>query len=398
MTNAIHSGDEPRPFFFLSYARSRFRPDNGSDPDRWVAKLYGDLCHDVGVVTGTSVPGFMDRQIPVGTQWPEHLAEALAGCRVFIALLSPAYFTSEYCGKEWAAFVERASSGDPRHSAIIPALWTRMGDEELPESLRSMQYTAPEFPAPYTTEGFYGIMKLGRYREHYKQTVLQLARIIKETAAATNLPTGTIPDFDSLANPFADHQREVHKPIRLTVAAHRLDRLPPPRDAYYYGRTMTEWTPYRSPINMTPIAVQAEQMLANLGHEPIVESIDAPGEITDAPVVLLVDPWVVRDPAIGNRLRQLDEVPVNVLAPFNSDDAQTVEDDADLKTGLREVLGRSQELNGSDGHVPDDRAFRAALPKAAAEATARYFRTAKVHPPTTAPTMPTRPTLQTPEL
>ena len=171
-----------------------------------MAKLYTDLCHDVGLVTGTQVPGFMDRQMPVGAQWPEPLAEALTGCRVFIALLSPAYVTSEYCGKEWAAFIERTSSSLHPQAAIIPVIWTRMDDDELPPSIRSMRYTAPEFSAPYTTEGFYGIMKIGRYREHYKETVLQLARIVKETAEVTNLPTGTIPDFGSLANPFADHR------------------------------------------------------------------------------------------------------------------------------------------------------------------------------------------------
>ena len=65
-----------------------------------------------------------------------------------------------------------------------------------------------------------------------------------------------------------------------------------------------------------------------------------------------------------------------MLAPFNSDDAQAVEHDTELRTGLREVLGRSIGLNGSNGHVSDDRAFHAALFKAAVEATVRYFRTA----------------------
>jgi FxsC-like protein len=402
MPVGIYGDDDRRPYFFLSYARSRFRPDDGTDPDRWVTKFYKDLCHDVGIVTGTPIPGFMDRQIPAGTQWPGHLAEALASCRVFVALLSPAYFTSEYCGKEWAAFVGRVKSqqaGLGRPLAIIPALWTRMGLQDIPPDLNSMQYIPPDFPAQYTAEGFYGIMKLGRYREQYKQAVLQLARLVKETAEDADLAAGPVSDFEALGNAFADfrHGARGRRSIKLTVAAHRLEQLPPGRDSYYYGRTMPEWTPYRDAHNGTPLASYAEQVIMDLGHEPVIDSVDAPAaEPTESPTVMLVDPWVSKDPMIGEELSRIDEDPVNVLVPCNEDDQQTAEAEDELAHCVGSVLGRGLVLPGSAKSIPNIEAFRAALPKAVSEAISRYFKAAPVHPPEIPPTM-ARPTLQLPE-
>lgn len=402
MPVGIHGDDERRPYFFLSYARSRFRPDDGTDPDRWVTKLYKDLCHDVGIVTGTPTPGFMDRQIPAGTQWPDHLSEALANCRVFLALLSPAYFTSEYCGKEWAAFLSRAKSqqaGLDRPLAIIPALWTRLEPSELPPDLKSMQYIPPGFPPQYAAEGFYGIMKLGRYREQYKQAVLQLARMVKETAEDAALSTGPVSDFEALDNAFSDYRSGAgsHRSVKLTVAAHRLDRLPNGRDGYYYGRTMPEWAPYRDRHNTTPLATFAEQVVVDLGHEPRVHSLDESGEEpSESPTVLLVDPWVSKDPAVGTELRRLDQEPVNVLVPFNAEDQETVAAEKELTQSVESVLGRGLARPGSARSIPTLDAFRAALPKAVSEAISRYFKEAPVHPPEIPPTM-ARPTLQLPE-
>jgi FxsC-like protein len=402
MTAGSYGDDDRRPYFFLSYARSRFRPDDGTDADRWVTKLYKDLCHDVGIVTGTPNPGFMDRQIPAGIQWPEHLAEALACCRVFVALFSPAYFASEYCGKEWAAFVGRVKSqqaGLDRPLAIIPALWTRMGPREIPADLNSMQYIPPDFPASYPTEGFYGIMKLGRYREQYKQAVLQLARLIKETAEDADLATGPISDFEALGSAFSGYRlgNKGRRSIKLAVAAHRLGQLPADRDSYYYGRTMSEWAPYRGGHDGTPLAVYAEQVITDLGHESMVESVeDPPAEPAESPTVLLVDPWVTKDRAISESLRKIDEEPVNVLVPFNTEDQETVQAADDLSRCIDSVLSRGLVLPGSVKSIPSLEAFRAALPKAVGEAISRYLKAAPAHPPGVPPTMP-KPNLQLPE-
>lgn len=397
-----YNDDDQRPYFFLSYARSRFRPDDGTDGDRWVTKFYRDLSSDVGIISGAPNPGFMDRQIPTGMQWPENVAEALASCRVFIALLSPAYFSSEYCGKEWAAFVARARSqqtGLDRPLAIIPALWTRMGPREIPAGLSSMQYIPPDFPPQYASEGFYGIMKLGRYREQYKQAILQLARLVKETAEEAELATGPISSFELLGNAFAYSRpgTTVRRRVRLLIAAHRLGQLPAGRDSYYYGRTTSEWAPYRDAHQGTPLAAYAEQVIVDLGHEPVVDSVDAPwSESDELPTVLLIDPWISKDPTISEELRRIDEYPVNVLVPYNVNDREIIEAEGDLAQSIDSVLGRGLGLSGSAKSIPSLEAFRAALPKAVSEAIARYLKTVPVRPPEIPQPLIERPTLHGP--
>lgn len=137
-------------------------------------------------------------------------------------------------------------------------------------------------------------------------------------------------------------------------------------------------------------------MLSELGHRPIVQTTDEPQDPVDAPGVLVVDPWAVKDRDIGKRLRQIDHDPVHVLAPFNADDSQTTEAAPGLSEDLTEVLPNGTALKGSAKRVTSPGAFRDALPKAVNEALTRYLKTTNVHPPQTPPSM-SRPTLRGPE-
>jgi FxsC-like protein len=393
------SSETEHPQFFLSYARSRFQPEVS---DRWVNQFFNDLRQDVGHTMGVSNPGFMDRQIPVGTEWSDRLKIALSNCRIFVALFSPAYFESDYCGREWAAFQRRCQAqalGQNPPSAIIPAFWVPMELDELPSSVHSMQNLPPGFPESYTAEGLYGIMKLSRYREDYEETVLRLARLIKERATECDLMASPASALETLQSPFTETSAGSKRPVvRLIVAAQQLDQLPHGRDAYYYGRTAQEWMPYRNHDHMVPIGAYAEEVLDEMGHGSVLDSIDdAAQDLPEEPGVLMVDPWAAKDPVIGKRLRQMDREPVNVLAPFNSEDHETMAVSKDLADGLTEVLPRSMALNGSAKRLASVNAFRDALPKAVNEAVSRYFKTTEVHPPQTPPTM-SRPSLQGPEV
>jgi FxsC-like protein len=160
---------------------------------------------------------------------------------------------------------------------------------------------------------------------------------------------------------------------------------------------MSEWAPYRDSHNGTPLAAYAEQVVTDLGHEPLVESVDDPStEPAESPTVLLVDPWVSKDPTISRSLRKIDEEPVNVLVPFNADDEETVQAANDLSRCVDEVLARGLVLPGSVKSIPSLEAFRAALPKAVGEAISRYFKAAPAYPPAVPPTMP-KPNLQLPD-
>ena len=110
------------------------------DPDQLIRRLFKDLCDHISDETGrlASSVGFMDRELQPGNEWPWHLSRNLATCRVFVPLYSRRYFQSEHCGKEWAAFRDRARNGSAHASghveAILPALWRPVPHQALPEA------------------------------------------------------------------------------------------------------------------------------------------------------------------------------------------------------------------------------------------------------------------------
>jgi FxsC-like protein len=405
------------PYFFLSYARSKYQPDDGSDPDLWVKKFYQALCHDVHQLTSWPTPGFMDLQTPLGTQWPSTLATALSQCRVFVALLSPGYFTSEYCGKEWSVFEERvrAHAGDgERPVALIPALWTPFRLDELPDEVGDIQLISAGFPRVYADEGFFGLMKLRRYNQAYKESVLLMAKTIKRIAEETNLRPCVAPSMKDADNAFAAHQaKNAARRVQLTIASYSPtfagdgDTRPwQTRSQYYYGRSMREWSPYRSADDSTPIARYAERVVTGLGHNAVVSGLDEHGEPDElgepgepgsepaaSPSVTLVDPWAPDVPAVRERLHQLDAEPRQVVVPWNEDDEETTRNESRLEQGLDETVGRGLSLNGSARRVPTLDAFREELPKAVNEAISRHFKTAPSYPPDDPPATG-RPTLQ----
>ena len=74
-------------YFFLSYARG--------DEDDLVRQFFNDLSVEVRVRAGLhrdAEVGFIDTRTRAGTVRSLEIADALARCRSFIALLSPRYF------------------------------------------------------------------------------------------------------------------------------------------------------------------------------------------------------------------------------------------------------------------------------------------------------------------
>lgn len=193
---------EGAPFFFLSYARSRLHDVgscSGSDP--WVSQFFADLCLQVNIriaVPSDTVAGFMDREPLSGEMWPLRLQRALANCRVFVPLYSRRYFQSKHCGKEWSAFVRRFADGDMAvQTAIIPALWVPVEKEFVPDAARSILCDDAGVQA-YAEYGFYGIMKLSRYRADYEKALQHLAGRIVDAQANSAAATVMRPDGRSM--------------------------------------------------------------------------------------------------------------------------------------------------------------------------------------------------------
>jgi len=85
---------------FLSYARS------DDESQQWVPKLAKAMETIFRSLSGRSLRIFVDtRQIETAQIWEDRLQLALEHSSVMVAVLSPSYFTAQWCGLEWDHFV-----------------------------------------------------------------------------------------------------------------------------------------------------------------------------------------------------------------------------------------------------------------------------------------------------
>lgn len=199
------------PVFFLSYARHHRVPGDktgtAEDPDRWTLRFFDDLTFEVAELTALpreSRPGFMDREVRVGQEWPRRISEALAECRVFVPLYTPRYFTSLSCASEWYLFQARQSAHEltsgTRPEAIIPVLWLPMPDTDLPPAAQALQFDHHTLGEAYARLGFLQLIRLARFKDEYQLAIHALAREVVRVALGS-APQPAMPvDFTVVRN------------------------------------------------------------------------------------------------------------------------------------------------------------------------------------------------------
>jgi FxsC-like protein len=402
---------DDRPYFFLSYARTPKRdPADRDDPDRWVYKLYKDLCGAILQMTDArpEEAGFMDRENKLGAVWSPELNTALARCRVFVPLYSRRYFESDNCGREWFAFARREITHKARGSqivdAIVPALWTRLDRSNLPHVAHNMQFDHTILGERYCAEGFYGIMKLQNYRSDYQRAVYRLAeRIISigdESVAFTDdnvVNRMNKDDFEALPSAFGptSARRTADGQLQIAVLAHDTSTLPPGRASDYYGVTPHTWSPYR-PDYTQPVADYALELARKcLDCTPQVEVLanDMTNWVSNGrpvpPTLCLIDAWVSVSATHQAQLSRLDKVEeswVSVLVPWNSQDSGMHNAKDDLHQKLHHYLGRKlasvpRRCQMAASGIPTLQDFGQILPEMTMIMLKRFRKEATAHPP-----------------
>lgn len=379
------------PYFFFSYPRD---PNEDPKANRWVAKLFKDLCDHILEMTDLldpSLAGFMDSGLRTGHLWDQRLAEALATCRVFVPLYSPRYFVSPNCGREWTAFVQRLNSqpglGDRRPEAIIPALWTPMQPEALPLAARSIQFAHEKLGPRYREEGFYGLTKLAVRRPAYQVATHALANRIVEVGEGTRLEPIEPLDFLSLTSAFEDF--DAAQALTLTVVAPDQETVPAGRNPYFYGRLPEDWNPFRSEDQPRSLFSYALELANAYGFRTEIGSLSdfSPDLLADkqptGPGVMIIDPWALTDPSSLAALAAFDraELPwVSVIIPWNRDDGETAAHEAHLRSVLQTTLHKrwSDLSTESIDHFSN---FRRAFPDALNRAGNQFLRKATPYPP-----------------
>ena len=375
-----HTDDQP--YFFLSYAHTpRHDQDEQTDPDYWVGQLFGDLSRQLreklGLPRGAS-PGFMDRELRPGREWPAALARALATCRVFVPLYSRRYFASAHCGKEWSVFARRINDypgrNEDRARFVVPALWVPVRDPFPPGAAR---YQPANFSDSYADLGFYGIMKLTRYRDEYENAVGRLADQIveaaKETRARRSLPPGPVEPYLQVKNAFdaAYATGDGERRVLMTVAT---------------PDTPRQWNPY-SDESSRPLAEEAADLATSLGYLPEVGGLaEHADELVSAAwptraMVLIVDPraaMVAESREILQRIDAADRPWISVVVGWNP---KMTADDGVMKAALEAALpqklveGRATSLLAIKG-VPTLADFGAVVPTVLRAAERSFLRAA----------------------
>ncbi len=203
------------PLFAVSYAHpaapSGFRPSKPVNSE--ILQFFADLSVDMSELAGRDPgndPGFIDRKLAGGQVWTKELLTAFGTCKVFVALVSPNYVGSAWCGKEWFAFErrtqERLAKPQTRHeTAILPVRWVPMDTAKMPSAIRKIQFFSPpdvEIADAYHDEGLLGLIRTSQ-DQAYRTTVWRLAQQVMAITRTWKVHSW-IPDQHELRNAFDD--------------------------------------------------------------------------------------------------------------------------------------------------------------------------------------------------
>ncbi|MGW7265882.1 TIR-like protein FxsC [Streptomyces sp. NPDC054842] len=344
---------EREPYFFLSYARR-------DDHDAFVGRFYEDLIAELGLL-GVEVHGelpFRDvERISLGDDWQRKLGRAVGQCRAMVALCSPAYLNSLYCGKEWAAFQTRVKKyrdqTDIDVPALIPVLWSPLRGA-MPAELSRYQYFEPAMGREYLEYGLMSLLRTGPGDSAYRTVLGLIAKRVHHVAELFRLPRTPDLDLDDVASPFkrsplAESADGITGHVRVFVAAGATRFLPEGRHRQeYYGASPLEWTPYHPPVHPT-VAHSAQRVIIDGGCTTSLEVVgsDLGDRLDDALAnnetsVLLIDAWAARDVPYRHPLSDYDKHyhPVTgVLVPCHESDDES--GDEQLWTDLQAVFRRN---------------------------------------------------------
>lgn len=190
-------------YFFFSYARV----DSRDDPllEQFFRDLRAEVRRHAGHPDADSV-GFLDlSSIQPGEAWSAELGAALCRCRTFVAMCSPSFFASEYCGREWGMFDGRlraaAAAGRECPPALLPVIWTPLRDP--PELLARLQYDHSGLGETYARFGLRYLLQLKRNHDEYQEFLLTLAvRIVQLAEDSPLAPQPEIPALHQVPNAF----------------------------------------------------------------------------------------------------------------------------------------------------------------------------------------------------
>ncbi|MEU7933612.1 TIR-like protein FxsC [Micromonospora echinofusca] len=400
------------PLFFLSYAHEDNR--NGQ-----VQEFFGDLSEAVARLAGVGwdQAGFVDGQLPLGATWSQELADALATSSCLVALTSPRYVVSDYCGREFRVFADRVDAHERefrrRPPAVLPIRWIPC--DRVPGALTGFQHK--NFPAGtvYAQDGLLTLKQRRRHHDEYQDFVDALAKHIVQTdrdhrllrparrpvlAEVTSAFETTrrrpAPGSSAARSPRSTSARHVW----FVLAAGSAAELAGTRSGVEerYGALARDWRPYRPELE-APIGSYAGAVATTKSYGWTVEDAVDLAEVREWArahnqiVVLVVDVWSAGLPRYELTLVGYDRDPdttTPVLVPWTAADDAAADGHQRLWETLARVLSHHVVRNDPAMWRPaiaTAGGFHAELEDALVVAQSRIYRTGTVYqePPSDGP-------------
>lgn len=264
----------PGYLFYVSFAQADYTP--------YLQRFCEDLEQSVRNLTGGSLDRIMffrGKVMPVEPYWLPR-ANILADARTMLALVSPHYLRSEYCGKEWQLFSERTPMG--LQPPILPVQWAPI-EGEPPSAISQLQIWGKEEKLT--------LNQLARQRRpRYFELINQAAGLLVQFAKAAP-PARVVPSSDSISNAFSDLADQSRPDILVLVvlAGNSREMAELHRDRGAYGDDEDEWSPWSG---RTTVAALAEEAIADAHLSVIKLSAGERGLVTTTRLTLVVvDLW-----------------------------------------------------------------------------------------------------------
>ncbi len=350
--------------FFLSYTRG--------NNDVFLKRFFDELSQAIRDIRGlppAADVGFFDQtNLELGEQWDQTIVEALQTSRVLLAVASPGYFKSEYCGKEWELFRRRiaAAGGQPPAPLIKPIVWIRFDIATLSAPVADVQLTFGDPQAIQNARGFKHLLKnLQANVERFNDLIEELAQQITEAADRHPIPRlANVPPLQALPSAFsAAAEPRPHvtptgpKHVRFVFIAADPNTFGTVRVREPYLESGgADWKPFY-PDDTTRIHRFVQNFVSSdeldFTSEELRFGPNLLTEIDDAwqkrqIVVLIVDGWSINwNREYRNVLCQLDrrlDYHWCVLVPKNEKDQDSARVGKEIESALSETFGRHAKL------------------------------------------------------
>lgn len=355
--------------FFLSYTRA--------NNEVFLKKFFDELSQAIrdrrGLPTTAEVGFFDQRSLELGEQWDHTIVEALQTSSVVVAVASPGYFKSEYCGKEWALFRRRlmaAANGTPPPPLIKTVVWIPFDMAGLAPAVADGQLTFGDPHAIQNRRGFKYLLKnLQEHQVTFNNLIEALAQEVVDAADQHPLPPlAQVPALRDVPSAFSmtTSPAAAARPSRLPTGPKHVRFVYVAADPGAFGAARAhdayvdaggaDWKPFY-PDDRTRIHRLVQNFVSSddldFTSEELPFGNNLVAEIHDAwlkrqVVVLIVDGWSVHwNAQYRTVLSELDgrlDYHWCVLVPRNENDQDAARVRADIDAAVSQTFDRHANL------------------------------------------------------